>query len=122
MAKHPTTSQSTKDLSVASKAAIMLGVRRIIVKGDSQLIGNFSNKTYKTKYSHMDAYFAEVQKLQKCFVGVGLEYIPRLNNKEADEITKRASRKEPQRPSIFEERLMSPTATPPITEDKEPDE
>ena len=58
-----------------------------------------SNKTYKTKGPHMDAYFAEVQKRQKRILGVGLEYIPRLDNKEADEIAKRASRKEPQRPT-----------------------
>ena len=104
------------------KAAITLGVQRIIVKGDSQLIVNFSTKTYKTKDPHMDAYFTEVQKLQKRFLGVGLEYIPRLDNKEFDEIAKRASEKEAQRPGVFEERLTSPSATPPITEDKEQDE
>ena len=68
------------------KAAIALRIKHIVVKGDSQLIVNFSNKTYEAKDRHMDAYLTEVHKLQKRFLGVGLEHIPRLDKKEADDI------------------------------------
>ena len=47
------------------KAAIALGVKRLIIKGDSQLLVNFSNKIYKLKDEHMEAYLAEVRKMEK---------------------------------------------------------
>ena len=47
------------------KAAVALGVRRLTVKGDSQLLVNFSNKVYEPKDEHMEAYLAEVRKMEK---------------------------------------------------------
>ena len=47
------------------KAAIALGVKRLIIKGDSQLLVNFSNKIYEPKDEHMEAYLAEVHKMEK---------------------------------------------------------
>ena len=95
------------------KAAIALGVKRITIKGDSQLLVNFSNKSYKPKDEHMAAYLEEVRRLEKRFLGMELQHVPRGDNKEADDIAKRASRREPQRPGVFEERLLRPSATPP---------
>jgi hypothetical protein len=36
-----------------------LGIKRLIVKGDSQLVVNFSNKSYTPKDEHMAAYLEE---------------------------------------------------------------
>jgi hypothetical protein len=38
------------------RAAHALGIKRLIVKGDSQLVVNFSNKSYTPKDEHMAAY------------------------------------------------------------------
>ena len=38
------------------RAAIALGVKHLLIKGDSQLLVNFSNKIYKPKDDHMAAY------------------------------------------------------------------
>src|SRR3990170_2255189 len=98
-------------LIIGLKAASALGIKRLTIKGDSQLLVNFSNKSYKPKDEHMAAYLEEVRKLEKHFLGLELQHVPRRGNKEADDIAKRASRREPQSPGIFEERLLKPSAT-----------
>ena len=47
------------------KSMAALGVKRLIIKGDSQLLVNFSNKVYEPKDEHMEAYLAEVRKMEK---------------------------------------------------------
>jgi ribonuclease HI len=54
------------------KAAAALGVRRLTIRGDSQLLVNFSNKEYKPKDEHMEAYLEEVRKIEKRFL-VGMK-------------------------------------------------
>src|SRR3954463_16190100 len=49
------------------KAAAALGVKRLTVKGDTQLLVNFSNKVYEPKDEHMEAYLAEVRRMEKQF-------------------------------------------------------
>ncbi|XP_073361665.1 uncharacterized protein [Aegilops tauschii subsp. strangulata] len=76
------------------KAASTLGIKRLTIKGDSQLLVNFSNKKYKPKDEHMAAYLEEVCKLEKRFLGLELQHIPRGVNMEADGIIKQASYRE----------------------------
>ncbi|XP_073363247.1 uncharacterized protein [Aegilops tauschii subsp. strangulata] len=85
------------------KATAALGVKRLTIKGDSQLLVNFSNKVYEPRDGHMEVYFAEVRKMEKQFLGLELQHVPRDTNKEADEIAKRASRRQPQEPGVFKE-------------------
>ncbi|XBI07879.1 hypothetical protein VPH35_135708 [Triticum aestivum] len=94
------------------KAAAALGVKRLTIKGDSQLLVNFSNKVYEPRDENMEAYLAEVHKMEKQFLGLELQHVPCDTNKEADEIAKRASRCQPQEPGVFEERLFKPSAAP----------
>jgi probable phosphoglycerate mutase len=49
------------------RAANALGIKRLIVKGDSQLVVNFSNKSYTPKDEHMVAYLEEHRKMEKRF-------------------------------------------------------
>ena len=42
-------------LLVGLRAAIALGVKHLLIKGDSQPLVNFSNKSYKPKDDHMAA-------------------------------------------------------------------
>ena len=97
-----------KGLIVGLRAAVALGVRRLTIRGDSQLLINFSNKEYKPKDMHMEAYVEEVCKIEKRLLGLELHNVRRGANKETDDIAKRASRCEHQRPGIFKERLFKP--------------
>jgi ribonuclease HI len=54
------------------KAASALGIKRLTIKGDSQLLVNFSNKRYKPKDEHKAAYLEEVRKLEKRFLDLEL--------------------------------------------------
>ena len=60
----------------------------------------------------MEAYLVEVRKIEKQFSGLELQHVPRGTNKEADDIARRASKRLPQEPGIFEERLFKPLAAP----------
>ena len=51
-----------------------------------------------------------------------LQHVPRGTNKEADGIAKRASKRQPQEPDVFEERLFKPSATPPLSRTAQPRE
>ena len=50
-----------KGLIAWLKAASALGIKRIIIKGDSQLLVSFSNKSYKPKDERTAAYLEEVR-------------------------------------------------------------
>ena len=104
------------------KAAVALGVKRLIIKGDSQLLINFSNKVYEPKDEHMEAYLAEVQRMEKQLWGLEFQHVPRGTNQEADYIAKRASRQLPQDPGVFEERLFKPLAAPSLSSTTQPRE
>lgn len=58
----------------------------------------------------MTTYLEEVRKLEKRFMGMELQHIPRGDNSEADETAKHASCRAPQSPDVFEERLLKPSA------------
>ena len=60
--------------------------------------------------------------MEKRFMGVELQHVPCRMNKEADNIAKRASRRLPQEPGVFEERLFKPSATPHVTTPAPPPE
>jgi ribonuclease HI len=99
-------------LLVGLRAAGTLGIRRLIFNRDSQLVVNFSNKSYTPKDEHMAAYLEEHQKMEKCFQGLELKHIPRGENVEADKIAKRASHHLAQPAGVFEECLFKPSTSP----------
>ena len=70
-------------------------VKCLTVRGDSQLLVNFSNKVYQPKDEHTEAYLVEVHKMEKQFLGLELQHVPRGTNKETDKISKRASKRQP---------------------------
>jgi ribonuclease HI len=102
-------------LLASLRAASSLGIKCLIVKGDLQLVVNFSNKSYTLKDEHMAAYLEEHRKMEKRFQGLELKHIPRGENVEVDEIAKRASHRLVQPTRVFEERLFKPSASPPST-------
>jgi hypothetical protein len=50
-----------------------LGIKRLVIKGDSQLVVNFSNKSYTPKDEHMAAYLEEHRKMEKMLPRLGAE-------------------------------------------------
>jgi len=70
----------------------------------------------------MAAYLEEHRKMEKHFLGMELRHIPRGENQEADDLASRASRRLPQRPGVFEERLLKPSASPPAASEQSIDE
>ncbi|XP_020163986.2 uncharacterized protein [Aegilops tauschii subsp. strangulata] len=60
--------------------------------------------------------------MEKQFLGLELQHVPRGTKKEADDIAKRASRRLPQEHDVFEERLFKPSAAPPSAEPASPQE
>jgi hypothetical protein len=74
---------------------------------------NFSNKRYTSKDENMVAYLEEHRRTEKRFHVLELRHIPRGENVEADEITKRASHRLAQPAEVFEERLFKSSASPP---------
>jgi ribonuclease HI len=97
------------------RVASALGIKCLIVKGDSQLVVHLSNKSYTPKEEHMAAYLEEHRNMEKRFQGLELKHVPRGENVEADEIAKRASHRLAQPARVFEERLFKPSASPPST-------
>ena len=54
------------------KAVAALGVKCFTIKADLQLLVNFSNKVYEPRDEHMEAYLAEVRRMEKQFWGLEL--------------------------------------------------
>jgi ribonuclease HI len=98
-------------------AALSLGIRQLLVKGDSQLIIKQVHGECSCNEPRLAAYLLHVRKLEKDFTTLELQHVPRANNSAADELSTRASTWAPVPEGIFERRLLRPTAQP-----AEPDE
>ena len=56
------------------RIAADLGIKKIIVRGDSQLVVKQVNKDYQSPL--MEAYVDEVRKLEERFDGIKAEHVP----------------------------------------------
>jgi hypothetical protein len=73
------------------KIAIQLGVKRLDVRGDSQLVIDQVMKNASCHDDKMEAYCRAVRALEDKFYGIELDHVPRRYNEEADELAKIAS-------------------------------
>jgi Ribonuclease HI len=92
------------------RAAAGMGIRRLLVLGDSQLVVNQVSKKYQCTDPQMDAYVREVRRMERHFDGLELRHVPRRDNTVADELSRVASAWAPLPPGTFEERLAQPSA------------
>ena len=91
------------------KIAIELGVRRLDVRGDSQLV---IDQVMKASYCHdpkMEAYCKEVRRVEDKFHGLELVHIARRYNEAADELAKIASTRGTVPPDAFSRDLHEPS-------------
>ena len=81
------------------RIAADLGVKKLIVRGDSQLVVRQVNKDYQSPL--MEAYVEEVRRLEECFDGLQTEHVPHVENSIADHLSKCAAHKLPVEPGTF---------------------
>ena len=86
-------------LLVRLKIAIELGIKKLIICGDSQLVVRQVNKNYQSPL--MEAYVEEVRRLEEHFDGLQTEHVPRAENSMADNLSKCATQKLPVEPGTF---------------------
>nr|CAH67052.1 OSIGBa0127A14.4 [Oryza sativa] len=104
------------------RVAAGLGIRRLLVLGDSQLVVNQVCKEYRCSDPQMDAYVRQVRRMERHFDGIELRHVPRRDNMVADELSRLASSRAQTPPGAFEERLTQPSARPdPLGETDAPD-
>ena len=92
------------------RIAADLGIKKLIVRGDSQLVVRQVNKNYQSLL--MEAYVDEVRKLEEHFDALQMEHVPRARNDIADGLSKCAALKLPVERGIFVLKLTQPSVTP----------
>jgi ribonuclease HI len=92
------------------RIAVDLGIRKLIIRGDSQLVVKQVNKDYQSPL--METYMEEVRKLEEHFDGLQTEHIPRAKNSIAGHLLKCAAQKLPVEPGTFVLHLTQPSITP----------
>jgi ribonuclease HI len=82
-------------------AALSLGVRQLLVKGDSQLIIKQVHGECSCNEPRLVAYLLPVKKLEKDFTALELQHVPRADNSAADDLSQRASTRAPVSEGVF---------------------
>jgi ribonuclease HI len=91
------------------KIAIETGIKRLDVRGDSQLVINQVMKNASCHYDKMEAYCKAVRALEDKFYGIKLNHVPRRYNEEADELAKIASGRITVPPNVFARDVAQPS-------------
>ena len=86
--------------------AVSLGIKRLVCYGDSSIVVNQVNKDWDTTKENMDAYCAEIRKLEKHFYGLEFHFVHRDNNLAADALSKLGSHRSQVPSSVFIQELI----------------
>jgi ribonuclease HI len=89
--------------------AIETGIKRLDVRGDSQLMIDQVMKNASCHDDKMKAYCKAVRALEDKFYGIELNHVPRRYNEEADELTKIASGRITVPPNVFARDVIKPS-------------
>jgi ribonuclease HI len=73
------------------RIAVELGIKRFIVFGDSALVINQVNKDWDCTSEWMDAYCAQIRKLENKFYGLEFHHVVRADNEAPDKLSKLGS-------------------------------
>jgi ribonuclease HI len=96
------------DLSVA----LSLGIRQLLVKGDSQLIIKQVHRECSCNEPRLATYLLHMRKLEKDFMTLELQHVPRASNSAEDDLSVKASTWASVLEGVFKRRLLRPTAQP----------
>jgi ribonuclease HI len=99
--------------------AISLGIKRLLVYGDSLLVVQQVNKEWDCNKEKMDAYVQEVRKLENKFSGLEIHHVIREHNVGADILSKLGSTRAQVPAGVFIQELKKPSikSSPQITTD-----
>jgi ribonuclease HI len=95
------------------RLAASLGIKRLLVYGDSAVVINQVNKSWDRNKDNMDAYCLEVRKLENKFFGLEFHHIVRDNNVAADVLSKLGSTRAQVPAGVFVHKLHAPSITEP---------
>jgi ribonuclease HI len=89
--------------------AVSLGIKRLLAFGDSKVVIEQVNKEWYCVKDTMDAYYAEIRKLEGHFEGIEFQHVPRNNNVAADVLSKLGSRRALVPAGVFVQDLRKPS-------------
>jgi ribonuclease HI len=81
-------------LIIGLKEAILLGIKTLLVEGDSMLVIKQMNGEYKVKSTNLIDLYNQANDLSKNFENIYFKHIYRENNKRADELSNLAISKD----------------------------
>jgi ribonuclease HI len=93
-------------------AALSLGIRQLLIKGDSQLIIKQVRGECSCNKPRLAAYLLHIRKLEKDFTALEPQHVSQADNSATDELSVRASTWAPMPEGVFERPLLKPTAQP----------
>jgi ribonuclease HI len=104
------------------RLAISLGIKRLLVYGDSLLVVQQVNKEWDCNKETMDAYVQEVCKLESKFSGLEVHHVLREHNVGADTLSKLGSTRAQVLSGVFVQELKQPSikSSPQVTIDMGP--
>jgi ribonuclease HI len=91
------------------RIAVSLGIKRLLAFGDSKVVIEQVNKEWDCVKDTMDAYCAEIRKLEGHFEGIEFQHVPRNNNIAADVLSKLGSRRALVPAGVFVQDLRKPS-------------
>jgi ribonuclease HI len=91
------------------RLAISLGIKRLLVYGDSAVVINQVNKSWDRNKENMDAYCLEVRKLENKFYGLEFHHVVRDNNVAANVLSKLGSTRAQVPVGVFIHELHTPS-------------
>jgi ribonuclease HI len=102
--------------------AISLGIKRLLVYGDSLLVVQQVNKEWDCNKETMDAYVQEVRKLENKFSGLEVHHVVREHNVGTDILSKLGSTRAQVPAGVFVQELKQPSikSSPQVTTDAGP--
>jgi ribonuclease HI len=91
------------------RIVVSLGMKRLLAFGDSKVVIEQVNKDWDCVKDTMDAYCAEIRKLEGHFEGIEFQHIPRNNNVTANVLSKLGSRRALVPVGVFVQDLRKPS-------------
>jgi hypothetical protein len=86
-----------------------MGIRRAILKTDSQVISGHVDKSSKARDPKLEKYLDTVRRLEASFEGFSVKNIPRGENEHADLLAKSAAQGLPLPSEVFFETIKAPS-------------
>jgi ribonuclease HI len=102
------------------RLAASLGIKRLLVYGDSAMVINQVNKSWDRNKENMDAYFLEVRKLENKFYGLEFHHVVRDYNVAADVLSKLGSTRAQVPAGVFVHELHAPSIPEPVPTTTDP--